>query len=244
MTRSDEMENPSDMVVASLPKNFRAVVIGASGGIGSALCDLLERQPNVGELVRLSRTQTGLDLVDEESIAAAASSLGNAPIHILICATGVLTVDGHPPEKALRQIDPEVMLRQFQINAVGPALIAKHFLPRLDRQSRSVAAFLSARVGSIGDNRLGGWISYRSAKAALNQIIRTAAIEIARTHPAATVIAIHPGTVRTELSDPYSQGHPTVSAETAASRILQKLDGVESRQTGGFIAYDGSEIIW
>jgi NAD(P)-dependent dehydrogenase (short-subunit alcohol dehydrogenase family) len=240
----DEMEKPIDTLLTSLPKDFRAVVIGASGGIGSAICDMLERQPTIGELVRLSRSQTGLDLADEVSIAVTATSLGDKPIHLLICATGVLTVDGRPPEKAMRQIDPDVMLRQFQINAVGPALIAKHFLPRLDRRSRSVAAFLSARVGSIGDNRLGGWISYRSAKAALNQIVHTAAIEVARTHPATVVIAIHPGTVRTGLSDPYAQGHPTVSAEQAAQRILETLNGVGPGQTGSFLAYDGSEIVW
>lgn len=231
-------------MLTSLPKGFRAVVIGASGGIGSALCDLIERQPTLGDLVQLSRSQTGFDLANEKSVKAAATSLKNKPIHLLICATGVLTVDGHSPEKALRQIDPDVMLRQFQINAVGPALIAKHLLPLLDRQSRSVAAFLSARVGSIGDNRLGGWISYRSAKAALNQIVRTAAIEVARTHPAAAVIAIHPGTVRTGLSAPYSRGHPTVSADNAASKILRTLNIVEPAQTGNFLAYDGSDIVW
>lgn len=144
----------------------------------------------------------------------------------------------------MRQIDPELMLRQFRINAVGPALIAKHFLPRLDRQSRSIAAFLSARVGSIGDNRLGGWISYRTAKAALNQIIRTAAIEVACTHPNAAVVAIHPGTVRTKLSDPYSTGHTTVSAEQAAITILRTLGKLSPDRSGSFVAYDGSDILW
>lgn len=127
----------------------------------------------------------------------------------------MVTVDDRPPEKSIRQIDPTVMLRQFQINAIGPAIVAKNFLPRLDRQSRSVAAFLSAHVGSIGDNRLGGWISYRLAKAGLNQIVHTASIEVARTHPYATVIAIHPGTVRTKLSNSF---FPEVIRRSAPSK--------------------------
>jgi NAD(P)-dependent dehydrogenase (short-subunit alcohol dehydrogenase family) len=122
--------------------------------------------------------------------------------------------------------------------------VAKHFLPRLDRQKRSVAAFLSARVGSIGDNRLGGWISYRASKAALNQIVHTAAIEVGRTHPAASIMAANPGTVETKLSAPYSGGHPTVNPDGAAAAILWALDQVPPDQTGGFMAYDGSPIEW
>lgn len=242
--RYGSMETQNHPLLHSLPPGFRAVVIGASGGIGSAICDLLQSRPDIGDLVRLSRSYGDLDLLDEQSIEAAAGTLGDAPINLLICATGVLTIDGRPPEKALRHIDPDTMLKQFQINAVGPALLAKHFLPRLDRHFRSIAAFLSARVGSISDNRLGGWIAYRSAKAALNQIVRTASIEIARTHPAATVVAVHPGTVRTNLSNPYSQGHATITADQAAARILQTLDGVGAEQTGSFLAYDGSQISW
>jgi NAD(P)-dependent dehydrogenase (short-subunit alcohol dehydrogenase family) len=238
------METMTNPILASLPENFRAVVIGASGGIGSALCALLERQPDIGDLVQLSRSRNGFDLLDESTIEAAAGALGDRPIHLLICATGVLTVDDRPPEKSIRQIDPGVMLRQFQINAIGPAIVAKHFLPRLDRQSRSVAAFLSARVGSIGDNRLGGWISYRSAKAALNQIVRTASIEVTRTHPHAAVIAIHPGTVRTKLSDPYAKRHSAVSAGQAANQILQTLDAVQVERSGSLLAYDGRGISW
>jgi NAD(P)-dependent dehydrogenase (short-subunit alcohol dehydrogenase family) len=236
------MSITDDSFLPSLPDGFRAVVVGASGGIGSAICERLKQQSNIGDLVKLSRSKDGFDLLDESSIAAAAEALSGTPVHLLICATGVLTTNGRPPEKAIKQIDPEIMLEQFRLNAIGPALVAKHFLPLLDRKGRSTAAFLSARVGSIGDNRLGGWVSYRASKAALNQIVRTAAIEIARTHPATVVAAIHPGTVRTKLSAPYTSGHPTVSAPEAAASILKALDGLQ--KTGCFIAYDGSDIVW
>ncbi len=226
----------------SLPDGFNAVVIGASGGIGSAIFARLEAHPNIGDLICLSRSQDGLDLLDEASISSAAKRLSGKPINLLVCATGILTVSDRGPEKALRELDPEIMLTQFRVNAVGPALVAKHFLPLLDKPARSIAMFLSARVGSIGDNRLGGWISYRSSKAALNQIVKTASIEISRSHPRAVIAAVHPGTVHTSLSNPYSGRHATVSADEAAGSILKAVDGL--KQTGRYIAYDGSEIEW
>ncbi len=238
------METAHDTLLPSLPHGFRAVVIGASGGIGSALCQRLRNEPHVGDVIPLSRSDNQFDLADEASIAAAAQALQGEPIHLLICATGILGTDGHAPEKALRHIDPDRMMRQLAINAVGPALVAKHFLPLLDRKQRSIAAFLSARVGSIGDNRLGGWISYRAAKAALNQIVRTASIEYGRTHPEAVLAAIHPGTVRTKLSEPFAAGHKTVAPDEAARSILQALDGLTADRSGSFIAYDGSTIVW
>jgi NAD(P)-dependent dehydrogenase (short-subunit alcohol dehydrogenase family) len=229
--------------LGSLPHNYRAVVIGSDGGIGGALCELVRKDCRLGEIVKLSR-RNGLNIADEESVASCATQLGDRPIHLLICATGILTAEGKAPEKSLRQLDANVMMAQFLTNAVGPALVAKHFLPRLDRRERSIAAFLSARVGSIGDNRLGGWISYRSAKAALNQIVRTASIEVARTHPQALVVSIHPGTVRTRLSEPYAMGHPTVSPAEAAASILLTVDSMSPERTGSFVAYDGSTILW
>jgi NAD(P)-dependent dehydrogenase (short-subunit alcohol dehydrogenase family) len=236
--------NNDEIQLLSLPKNYRAIVIGATGGIGSAVCDRLRADHRLGELITFSRKDDGLDITDERSLAEAASRISRAPVHLIICATGVLTIGDAGPEKSLRQIAPDIMLEQFRINAVGPALVAKHFLPVLDRRSRALAAFLSARVGSITDNRLGGWISYRSSKAALNQIVRTAAIEISRTHPETVVVAVHPGTVETSLSMPYSQGHPTIPPTVAARNILKTLDGLEPNQTGSFVAYDGSSIDW
>ncbi len=238
------MKTTNDPLLTSLPPGFNAVIIGASGGIGSALCAHLQQEPHVGEVIALSRGHCQIDLLDESSIQKAAQNLEGKPIQLLICATGVLDVDGHPPEKALRQVNPEIMLREFGINAVGPALIAKHFLPLLDRKERAIIAFLSARVGSIGDNRLGGWISYRASKAALNQIVRTASIEYARTHPEIVLTAIHPGTVRTNLSKPYASGHHTVSPDEAATSILTTLNALGADASGSFIAYDGNPIPW
>lgn len=136
------------------------------------------------------------------------------------------------------------MTAQFRLNAIGPALVMKHFLPLVDREKRGICAFLSARVGSIGDNRLGGWISYRSSKAALNQIIRTASIEFKRTHPDAVLVGVHPGTVETSLSEPFSRGRERIRPDDAAKMILEALNAVASTQTGSFIAYDGSSIAW
>lgn len=238
------MDEIARLLMQSLPQGFRAVVIGASGGIGSALVRTLKLHASTGEVVPISRTGDGLDLLDEQSIAAVAAKLSGSPVHLMICATGALTLADRPPEKALKQIDPEIMLQHFRVNAIGPALVAKHFLPLLDRKERAIAAFLSARVGSIGDNRLGGWISYCSSKAALNQIVRTTAVEIARTHSQAKVVAVHPGTVRTKLSAPYSAGHPTMDADRAAAMILTTLDELPADGTGSFWAYDGKRIDW
>ena len=238
------MEPSPSPVLPSLPKDFRAVIIGASGGVGSAISGLVAQQDHLGELIAFSRSSDGFDLLNETSVEAAAAAVSGGPIHLLICATGILTTQGVAPEKSLRHLEPEIMLEQFRTNAVGPALVAKHFLPLLDRQQRSIAAFLSARVGSIGDNRLGGWMSYRAAKAALNQIVHTCAIEYGRTHPEAVVVSIHPGTVRTGLSEPYSRCHKTVSADEAACAMLSSLDGLSAQRSGAFIAYDGSDIPW
>jgi len=238
------MDIESPTLLHSLPRGFRAVVIGASGGIGSAMCSLLRDRTDGGEITALSRRGDGLDILNEDSVARCAAEFSGRPIHFLFCATGALTIEGKAPEKGLKHIDPDTMVENFRINAVGPALIAKHFLPLMDRKQRAIAAFLSARVGSIGDNRLGGWISYRASKAALNQIVRTSAIEIARTHPQAVVAAVHPGTVTTELSAPYSAGHPTISADSAAARILATLDKIPPESTGSFWAYDGNRVEW
>jgi NAD(P)-dependent dehydrogenase (short-subunit alcohol dehydrogenase family) len=228
----------------SLPAGYNAVVIGARGGIGSAICELLSTDARLGKLIGLSRSKDGLDLTDEDTISSHARRLTELPLHLLVCATGGLTIGGVGPEKSLRQIDPDNMLRQFKLNTIGPALIAKHFLPLLDRRQRCIGAFLSARVGSIGDNRLGGWISYRASKAALNQVVKTASIELARTHRQSVVLSMHPGTVQTPLSSPYSAGHPTIAPHQAASLILAALNGISPERTGGFFAYDGSQVSW
>jgi NAD(P)-dependent dehydrogenase (short-subunit alcohol dehydrogenase family) len=222
---------------------MNSVVIGASGGIGKALADALELR---GETVhRLSRREQGLDLTDEGSIAAAAAALPFPVIDRLIVATGMLHDQTHGPERSLRQLDGEQLLRSFAVNAVGPALVIKHFAPMLRRDGPSRTALLSARVGSIADNRLGGWYGYRASKAALNQFVRTAAIEIARTRPQAVVVALHPGTVDTDMSRPFQANvspEKLFSPEHSANCLLDVLDRLTAEQSGGFFDWAGEAI--
>jgi NAD(P)-dependent dehydrogenase (short-subunit alcohol dehydrogenase family) len=163
---------------------------------------------------------------------------------LVICATGALVIDGNGPEKTIKAIQAHVMAAQFALNAIGPALALKYFGPLLSNEGKSVFATLSARVGSIGDNKLGGWISYRSAKAALNQITRTSAIEIARLRPKSVVVTLHPGSVDTGFSGGISKGHDRIQPSESVARMLSVLDRLEPAQTGGFFAYDGQPIVW
>lgn len=214
-----------------------AVVIGASGGIGGALADALEEE---GETVlRLSRPD--IDVTDEATIAAAAARAGSP--ELVIVATGILHEDGHGPEKAPGDLDPAWLARQYAVNAIGPALVAKHFLPLMPRAGRSIFAVLSARVGSISDNRLGGWHGYRASKAALNQLIRTLAIEDKRRNDRGIVVALHPGTVDTRLSRPYLQsGRDIFAAGRAAVQLLDVIDGLAPKDSGRLFSWDGTEI--
>jgi len=234
----------SETIMRSLNTGYCALVIGASGGIGQALVRQLEMDRRCGRIVCLSRFHDGLELTDEQSVVRAADALKAERFDLIICATGVLTVNGVGPEKALRQVSQSAMMTQFAVNAVGPALILKHFVPLLAKGRRVIVAMLSARVGSINDNVLGGWISYRASKAALNQIVRTAAIEVTRTNPWSLVIAVHPGTVDTPLSAGFSSRQTCMEPKNAAGQILWMLDGLESGHTGGFFAYDGTSIDW
>jgi len=215
-----------------------AVVIGASGGIGAALADAFEASGR--PVMRVGRTTTpGLNLLDEASIAAAAAAIG-PELHLVIDATGFLHDQRFQPEKSLRQIDAAHLAYSFAINATGPALLMKHFLPRLARNERAVFATLSARVGSISDNRLGGWYSYRAAKAALNQLMHTAAIELARTHKLAICVALHPGTVDTGLSGPFAKaGLDIQTPAQAAGRLVAVLDSLTPQQTGLLLDHMG-----
>ncbi|MCM2473518.1 SDR family NAD(P)-dependent oxidoreductase [Rhizobium sp. CG5] len=232
--------------MTSLGDSYNALIIGASGGIGSAFCQVLAADPACRGLSRLSRRDDGFDVTDETSIKNAAEAFASAgqSFDVIVCATGALTIEGRGPEKTIRALDAEVMARQFALNAIGPALVLKHFAPLLSKNRRAVFAALSARVGSIGDNRLGGWISYRAAKAALNQIIRTSAIEITRGNPQSLVVALHPGTVATTLSEKFSGGHERLAPQDSAARLLSVLDGLGAEESGGFFAYDGAPIDW
>lgn len=233
-------------MMQSLENGYRAIVLGASGGIGGALLSHFEADPRCAFALPLSRSVDGLDITNETTVREVAARLEaqRGSFDLIFNATGALTVDGAGPEKSIRAIDEVHMARQFAVNAIGPALLLKYFTPLLRRDRRSIFASLSARVGSIGDNRLGGWISYRASKAAQNQIIRTAAIEIARTNPQAIIVALHPGTVETELSQQFSKGKDLFTPQQSAARLMETINDLTPAQTGQFFAYDGSRIEW
>lgn len=222
-----------------------AVVIGASGGLGAALAERLKVSGRFGVVHALSRSGTGFDLEDEASIAAAATHVAGGPVPTLVfVATGVLH-HGYEPERSWRALEADHLLRDYRVNAVGPALVAKHFLPLLPRDRRAVFAALSARVGSIGDNRLGGWHSYRASKAALNMILRNLAVELGRTHPQAVVAGLHPGTVDTGLSAPFQRGvkpETLFTADHSAERLLAVIDGLTPADSGSVFAWDGQRV--
>ncbi|MEM6539098.1 MAG: SDR family NAD(P)-dependent oxidoreductase [Pseudomonadota bacterium] len=219
----------------------RALVIGASGGIGSSIsAELGHRGYGV---TGLSRREDGLDVTDEQSVEAALSEL-NGPYYVIFVATGALVVNGHEPEKAVREVTVDGLLNQIKVNALGPMLVLKHALRLLPKEEPSVFAVLSARVGSIGDNRIGGWHSYRTSKAALNQLIHGASIEMKRTHKQAAVVCLHPGTVDTPFTAKYAGRHKTVSAEEAAASLINVMEGLTPDQSGGFFDYSGRSIPW
>lgn len=220
---------------------MRALVLGASGGIGAALAqELCARGAAVS---RLSRREDGLDLTDQASVARAAGALEGG-FDLIFNATGALQIGAHPPEKSLNAIDTQAMAAQFALNATGVALALRYFTPLLRREGRAVFASLSARVGSIGDNRLGGWISYRAAKAAQNQILRTASVEIARKRPDAIVVALHPGTVATGLSAPYGGSHTRISPQQSVQALLAVIDRLTPADTGSFWDWKGERVEW
>lgn len=218
-----------------------ALIIGSSGGIGSALTDTLTTRGVT--VTGLSRSRGGLDVTDEASVEQALGAL-EGPFDLIFVATGALEINGAEPEKSLRHITAEAMIDQFKLNTVGPSLVLKHAMRLLPREGRSVFAALSARVGSIGDNNLGGWYSYRTSKAALNQMLHGAAIELGRTHKDLICVALHPGTVETSFTEKYVANHPTVPAPEAAQNLLSVLDGLTPEQTGKFFDWQGKEVPW
>lgn len=238
---SAEGEHLGATRLGSFAPELHAVVIGATGGLGAAFADLLAADERVTRVTRLSRA-TGLDLTDPASIAAAAAGLA-APPDLVIVTTGVLHADGLAPERALRALSAAAFARAFAVNAIGPALVAQAFLPLLPKGRKTVFAALSARVGSISDNRLGGWHAYRASKAALNQIIRTIAIEQARQNPASIVIGLHPGTVDTGLSKPFQRGVATLfTAAESAAHLLAVIDAATPASTGNIYDWKGQAI--
>ncbi len=219
----------------------RVLIIGASGGIGSALSAELKTQGV--EVVGLSRSTDGFDITDEVCVDRQLSAV-EGPFDGLIVASGALEIAGAAPEKTIKAVNAQAMADQFAVNAIGPALVLRHAARLLPRKGKSVCAVLTARVGSIGDNKIGGWTSYRAAKAAANQIVHTTAIELARTHPELVCVALHPGTVETPFTAKYLGRHPAVPAAEAAGNLLRVLYGLEPAQTGGYFDYAGKEIVW
>jgi NAD(P)-dependent dehydrogenase (short-subunit alcohol dehydrogenase family) len=229
-------------------------VFGASGGIGSALVQQLCARTDVAQVHALSRRAGAeggkirthsFDLTDEASIASACAAIG-APLDLVLVTTGRLVrANGDGPEKSWRSLDADAMAEIFAINTIGPTLIAKHTLPLLRRDGRPVFAALSARVGSISDNRLGGWHSYRASKAGLNMLVRNFAIELARTNPAAVAVALHPGTVDSALSRPFQRGvaaDKLFTPDQAADHLLRLIYALQAHDSGRHMAWDGTEI--
>lgn len=237
-----------DPMLTSFQNNSLAVVIGASGGIGAAVLARLQADVRFTQVTGLSRsTSPALDLRDEASIRACAQHIVSLaqPVRLVVNATGALHGDGMQPEKSWQQLSALQLAQAFAVNAIGPALVMKHFLPLLPKEGKAVFASLSAKVGSIGDNRLGGWYSYRASKAALNQLVHTAAIELRRRAPEAVCVVLHPGTVATDLSSPFAKtGLDVQTPAESANRMLRVIDGLTAKDSGGFFNHDGSELPW
>ena len=214
----------------------RSLIIGASGGIGNAIARTLP-----GEVMTLSRSNDGLDITDETSVANTFATL-QGTFDLVFVATGALTVNNHQPEKSIKAITADGLLDQYKTNAVGPMLILKHALPFLPQDRPSTFAALSARVGSISDNNIGGWHSYRAAKSGLNQLLHGASVELKRTHKLTTVLALHPGTVATSFTENYTADKLT--PDEAAAHLINVIDTKTIADTGKFFDFAGKEIPW
>jgi NAD(P)-dependent dehydrogenase (short-subunit alcohol dehydrogenase family) len=232
-------------------------VIGASGGIGQAVVQLLSDVPSVRLVHAFSRDATNsrdgkihrlpIALLDEQSIKSAVEfAASRTPLDLVFVASGMLHRDhAVQPEKTMRALSMIAMAEVFNVNTIGPALLAKHFLPAMRKTGKTVFVALSARVGSISDNRLGGWVSYRASKAALNMVVKTIAVEQARHRPESIVVSLHPGTVDTALSKPFSAGvseNSLFTPEHSAACLLKVIDGLNVTDSGGFFAWDGAAI--
>ena len=225
-----------------------AVIIGGGGSIGQALFERLKSSGEYHDVIVCGRSSgIMLNLLSEESISSAADCVRKmqVPVSTIVACTGVLHDDYITPEKTWRQTDAQSLETLFHVNAIGPMLVMKHFLPLLSKSGTSVFACLSARVGSIGDNRLGGWYGYRASKAALNQFVRTASVELSRVRPEAACIAVHPGTVSSNLSGPFSKnGLDVMTPQQCARKLHRVLNEVNKNDSGGFFDYEKRRIPW
>jgi len=232
-----------------MKKNNIALIIGGTGAIGGAIAEELA-QNGFTNIIKLSRsTQPNIELTDENTIRDASLLIKNkgTPLCLIFDATGILHSEesNQMPEKTYKNIDINFMKKNFEINTFGPALLMKYFLPLLDSESKSVFASLSAKVGSIEDNKYGGWYSYRASKAALNQLIKTASIELAMKNKKAICVAVHPGTVVSKLSQPFQKTDLKIqSPQESAKNILQVIFNLNYQNTGNFYNWDGTLIPW
>lgn len=250
------MSGVMTLTLSSFEDGYRAIIVGASGGIGGAFVRHLADDPRCGEVIALSRsgnapqgpkiTPGTIDLEDPATIEPAmAAAFEAGPVHLVIVASGMLHGDGISPEKTWRHMDASAFARIFAVNTTGPALVAKAALDRLPREGKSVIAALSARVGSISDNRLGGWHAYRASKAALNQVIRTCSVELARKRPQGLIVGLHPGTVETALSEPFQGNVPDgklFTPDYSAARLLEVIDTLTPEQSGHCFDFAGEEV--
>ena len=235
---------------------IRTAVIGSTGGIGAALVASLAKSEQVQSVYALSRSDAShpspkvqnltFDFLNEDSVSAAAEALREVGrFDLIIIATGLLQGEGIAPEKNMRALDLDAMRKSFEVNTFGPALSAKYFLPLLSRDNKAVFAALSARVGSISDNRLGGWYSYRASKAALNMMLKTLSVEVGRRWKEQVIIGLHPGTVDTGLSKPFQSNVPDgklFTPEFSATKLLGVIDEIGAKDSGGLFAWDGAKI--
>lgn len=243
-------------LLPSMGDNLNVIVVGATGGIGIALISALEASTQVGKIYALSRKgikhssskieSMAFDFTDEDSVAKTADALSDkGKFDLCIMATGLLHGPDISPEKNMRALSIEGFEQSFAINAIGPALTAKHFLPLMRRDKKSVFCALSARVGSISDNRLGGWYAYRASKAALNMIIKTLAIEHGRRFKDCVILGLHPGTVDTDLSKPFQSNVPEgklFTPEESAQKLLSVIDGASFSDSGNLLDWAGKQI--
>ncbi len=237
-----------ELTLDTFASPLRAAVIGG-GGLGEAVAATLSTSPVAAKVIRLSRRDGAdhpLDVTDETSIADAAAAVKEGgSLDLVFVATGMLHDDETSPEKSLSALDLAAMTKLYQVNAIGPATVAKHFLPLLAKGRKAAFAALSARVGSIGDNRLGGWHSYRASKAALNMLIKTMSIELRRRNPDALIVGLHPGTVASALSAPFQRGvkeHKLFTPDQSARAMLAVLDGLTPEDSGAQFAWDGARV--
>jgi NAD(P)-dependent dehydrogenase (short-subunit alcohol dehydrogenase family) len=243
-------------LLQSFGQDLRVIIIGANGGIGRGFLGQFERSPQIAQIFALSRKAVGgtqgkvtsisFDLTDEENIAACAEDLRDSgKFDLILVTTGLLQGEGISPEKNMRAMNRESLLKSFDVNTVGPALCAKYFLPLLHRDRKTVFAALSARVGSISDNRLGGWYAYRASKAALNMVIKTLSLEFGRRYPDAVICGLHPGTVDTTLSAPFQGNVPDgklFTPEFSTKKMINVVDSLSGENSGYLYAWDGKKI--